>query len=443
MMSMVLSLQIIITAFLFITTTATATASASSPPSGFTMDLIHRRTINSSSSRRSNNNDTYDQLLSSSSPYADVVFDNYEYLMKLKIGTPPVEIEATIDTGSDMIWTQCLPCLHCHKQRNPIFDPSKSSTYKEECSSNTSSCDYDLYYGDGTYSKGRLATETVTIQSTSGHSYVMPEIVIGCSHNSSEAIRSTASGIVGLGRQPLSLISQIGLGAFSYCFSPEEGTSSKISFGSNAIVSGDGTVSTPMFLKEDKPTFYYLNLDAVSVGKARVETLGTPFHAVDGNIVIDSGSTAFYLPASYLSLVRELVEKVVTAEKVDSEETLCYKTNSMDLFPVITVHFSGGADLVLDKNNTYMAFNGQVICLMIMSAPATPFAEKAVFGNRAQSNFLVGYDRSSLQVSFKPTHCADVTQAMPRDSTSAASSFLQLFHIKFVLFILVLSLIRP
>ncbi|KAG2286064.1 hypothetical protein Bca52824_045668 [Brassica carinata] len=59
MMIMTLSLQIL-TAFLFITATA-----SSPPPSGFTMDLIHRRT-NSSSSQRPN---TDDQLRSS--PYAD------------------------------------------------------------------------------------------------------------------------------------------------------------------------------------------------------------------------------------------------------------------------------------------------------------------------------------------------------------------------------------
>ncbi|KAJ4903163.1 Eukaryotic aspartyl protease family protein [Raphanus sativus] len=431
LMSMVLSLQII-AAFLFIT------AAASSPPSGFTMDLIHRRT-NSSSSRHSNPDDLR------SSPRADVFFDTSEYLMKLQIGTPPVEIEAVLDTGSEVIWTQCVPCLNCYYQRNIIFDPSKSSTYKERiCNTSDHTCDYTLLYGDQSYSEGIFATETITLQSTSGHSYVMPKTLIGCSHNSSGFGATTASGIVGLSLGSLSLISQMGkdmLGAFSYCFSPER--TSKISFGSNAIVSGEGTVSTPMFMKKEKPGFYYLNLDAVSVGETRVETLGTPFHAVDGNIVIDSGTTLTYLPASYCSLVRESVEKVVTsAERVTFPDldTLCYKTNTMDIFPVITMHFSVGADLVLDKNNTYKAMdNGEAICLMILCSPMTPVAEEAVFGNRAQNNFLVSYDRSSLQVSFKPTDCG-VTEDKPRDSTSAAS-FLQ-FNIKFVLFLVVLSLIR-
>ena len=54
MMSMALSLQII-TALLFVTVVTVS----SSPPAGFTMDLIHRRSNSSSSTGRSN---TYDQL---------------------------------------------------------------------------------------------------------------------------------------------------------------------------------------------------------------------------------------------------------------------------------------------------------------------------------------------------------------------------------------------
>ena len=96
---------------------------------------------------------------------------------------------------------------------------------------------------------------------------------------------------------------------------------------------------------------------------------------------------------------------------------------------MITMHFSGGADLVLDKHNTYMAY-GHAICLVILCN-----AEEALFGNRAQNNFLVGYDHSSRLVSFKPTDC-EVAQDIPRDSISAA--LVLQFNIKFVLFILVI-----
>ncbi|CAH8304330.1 unnamed protein product [Eruca vesicaria subsp. sativa] len=376
-----LSIQII-TFFLF-----TATLSSSSPPSGFSIDLFQRRS-NSSSSR----------ISLGSSPYADTIFASFDYIMKLQIGTPPVEIEAFLDTGSDLIWTNCLPCTNCFKP----FDPSKSSTYKEK-TCNGSSCLYEIIYLDKSYSRGTFATETVTIQSTSGQPYVMPETIIGCSHNSSVDFKAFPSGVVGLNWGPLSLVSQMGedmLGLMSYCFS-RKGTS-KLNFGSNAIVSGNGTVSANLFRKKEPPNMYYLNLDAVSVGKTRVETLGTQFHATNGNIIIDSGTTYTYLPESYCNKVRTEVENVVKAEREASspDNMLCYKTSNMDFFPVITMHFQGGADLVLDKYNTFKT-NGEVTCLMIICDLLIP-----TFGNRGQNNFLVGYDPSSQLVSFKPTNCS-------------------------------------
>ncbi|CAH8361371.1 unnamed protein product [Eruca vesicaria subsp. sativa] len=190
------------------------------------------------------------------------------------------------------------------------------------------------------------------------------------------------------------------LGHMSYCFSGERGTS-KLNFGSNAIVSGDGTVAANMSRKKEESYMYYLNLDAVSVGKTRVETLGTPFHATNENILIDSGTTYTYFPESYCNKVKTAVENVVKAERVAAPDNmLCYRTTNMDLFPVITMHFQGGADLVLDKYNTFIINNGKFICLIIFCRP------RAVFGNRAQNNFLVGYDTSSQLVSFKPTNCS-------------------------------------
>ncbi|CAI0419710.1 unnamed protein product [Linum tenue] len=67
---------------------------------------------------------------------APVVSGNGEFLMELAVGTPPVSYSAIVDTGSDLIWTQCDPCTNCYKQPTPIFDPSKSSTFaKLPCSS--------------------------------------------------------------------------------------------------------------------------------------------------------------------------------------------------------------------------------------------------------------------------------------------------------------------
>ncbi|KAF0905253.1 hypothetical protein E2562_003854 [Oryza meyeriana var. granulata] len=46
------------------------------------------------------------------------------YHMNLSTGTPPLTFPAIIDTGSDLIWTQCAPCTKCFKQLTLLFEPS-------------------------------------------------------------------------------------------------------------------------------------------------------------------------------------------------------------------------------------------------------------------------------------------------------------------------------
>lgn len=110
---------------------------------------------------------------------APVVAGNGEFLMKLAIGSPPRSFSAIMDTGSDLIWTQCKPCQQCFDQSTPIFDPEESSSFsKLSCSSElcgalpTSTCDgdsceYFYTYGDFSSTHGVLAAETFTFGDSS------------------------------------------------------------------------------------------------------------------------------------------------------------------------------------------------------------------------------------------------------------------------------------
>lgn len=62
------------------------------------------------------------------------------YIVTVGLGTPKRDLSLIFDTGSDLTWTQCQPCTRsCYSQKEPIFDPSKSSSYANvSCSS--SSC---------------------------------------------------------------------------------------------------------------------------------------------------------------------------------------------------------------------------------------------------------------------------------------------------------------
>ncbi|KAK9188185.1 hypothetical protein WN944_019584 [Citrus x changshan-huyou] len=94
----------------------------------------------------------------------------------------------------------------------------------------------------------------------------------------------------------VSLVSQMGPslgGKFSYCMVPlsllEAAKSTKINFGTNGVVSCSGVISTPLVARNPK-TFYFLPLEAISVGNQRIEVLDSSSSGTkEGNAIIDSG----------------------------------------------------------------------------------------------------------------------------------------------------------
>ncbi|KAJ4721413.1 aspartic proteinase CDR1-like [Melia azedarach] len=409
---------------------------------GFSVELIHR---DSPKSPFHNPNETsYTQVINAlhrsfnrvklidakcSSPgsaEADIVANDGEFLMEISIGTPPVEMLAIADTGSDLIWTQCIPCIRCFKQKAPLFNPSLSSTYYDlpclsnQCSSmdgtscsvlGTGDCVYSVTYGDNSFSNGSLALDTITLGSTSGLPVAFPKTIIGCGHDNGGIFSPKSSGIVGLGGGNVSLVSQLGpliAGKFSYCLVPVpiKHSRSKINFGTNGVVPGSGLPSTPLIAKDPK-TFYFVTLEAISVGKHRIPVDNLSFGASrDGNIIIDSGTTFTLLPKAFNSKVLSAVSSVINAIPVaDPKGTfdLCYNISTHNEFSAldITVHFTG-ANVKLSALNTIARISDEIICLAFQGVNLT----LGVYGFWMQTNFLVGYDIEQRTVSFQPIDCS-------------------------------------
>ncbi|KOM49250.1 hypothetical protein LR48_Vigan08g007700 [Vigna angularis] len=406
---------------------------------GFSVEIIHRDSPKSpfySSSetkfqrvsnalRRSINRGNHFSKASPNTVSATVIPDLGEYLMKYAVGTPPRNVFGVLDAGSDIIWMQCEPCRNCFKQDTPLFNPSKSTTYKTipckstichsvlgtSCSSSiTKNCKYDISYGDGAFSQGDLSVETLTLGSTNGSPIPLPRTAIGCGHNNSINFQGKNSGIVGLGRGPVSLINQLGSSVgwkFSYCLVPEtpnSKASSRLNFGDAAVVQGRGTVSTPLFSKPQQ-VFYYLTLQGFSVGNNRRE-IGSSLSIFggEGNMVIDSGTTLTLLPDDVYKWLESAVSHAVKLKPVQDPNQvlgLCYKGTLDKLdFPVITAHFRG-ANVLLHPMNTFVEVADKVLCFAFQ-----PTQNGAVFGNLAQQNLLVGYDLKKNTVSFKQTDCS-------------------------------------
>ncbi|KNA06676.1 hypothetical protein SOVF_178820 [Spinacia oleracea] len=337
----------------------------------------------------------------------DLIPNGGEYLMKIAIGTPPVEFTPVVDTGSDLIWLQCSPCQRCIHQESPFFDPEISSTYRtipcnsQSCTypdldsgcipnsiTNNESCVYISIYGDGTKSTGILSTDTISFPSAT-----FPSLIIGCGYDQQGHLGIHGDGIVGLGLGPLSLASQLGPNTnhkFSYCLTPRTSSvAGKLKFG--ADVTASGVVSTP-FTTQDPPTFYFLTLDGITVGNSSVR--------VGRDMIIDSGTTLTFLPTSIYDSIKTAVKDAIAVTAVPDPNKAfepCYETLPSGV-PDMVFNFKG-ADVVLKNVNTFITV-GSLSCLAIV-----PSDDSFMFGNIAQVNFEVAYDFKAKQISFAPTDC--------------------------------------
>ncbi|KAM0912861.1 hypothetical protein ACQ4PT_012549 [Festuca glaucescens] len=237
------------------------------------------------------------------------------YLVDLAIGTPPLPMTAVLDTGSDLIWTQCdAPCRKCFPQPAPLYAPARSATYanvscrstlcdalrvdpSSRCSVPERGWPYYFSYGDGTSTDGVLATETLTFESGA----TVHGIAFGCgteNHGSTD----NSSGVVGMGRGPLSLVSQLGVTRFSYCFTPfKDKTASPLFLGPSSAALSTTAMSTPFAPNPSgggrRSSYYYLNLEGISVGETLLPIDPVVFQVSPmggGGFIIDSGTTLIH-----------------------------------------------------------------------------------------------------------------------------------------------------
>nr|GMC55991.1 aspartic proteinase CDR1-like [Ipomoea batatas] len=346
------------------------------------------------------------------------------YVMKYSIGTPPFETYGLVDTGSDVTWTQCEPCIDCFPQSLPIFDPKNSKSYKTAmcndsdttCSldqgfhcSNDKICQYGVFYGDYSQTVGNVATETLTIGDAS-----FKNVVLGCGHrNKVKFSNSSASGIVGLGYSNVSIIKQLRKeigGKFAHCLSPQSDSKSYISFGNDAIVKGPDDVLIPFAISPEQP-FYWVILQSMSVGDKNFTIQQSPGERVEayGNIIIDSGTTVTRIPPDVFDGMKSELMKHINDTPIDDPQGffgLCYSTTTTKSVkikvPKIVAHFAGG-DVELSPRGLFEEVEEGISCLTIVP---NNMMGLSIFGCQSQVDYLVGFDLDFNAVTFKPADCS-------------------------------------
>ncbi|WOL05104.1 hypothetical protein Cni_G13827 [Canna indica] len=357
--------------------------------------------------------------------HALVEWGAFEYLISFSIGTPPFPITAILDTGSDLIWTQCIPCFNCIPQLVPYFDPSNSSTFsllpcsdpycnavESRCTLNL--CQYWAMYGDFTVTQGFLAMETFAFGT--GHSGTqITGLAFGCGMVNNGTL-SNSTGIVGMARGPLSLPSQLRPKRFSYCLTPfGSASSSHLFLGDMADLNSLGGVvqSTPMVPNPSAyGSFYYLGLQGISLGHTILPVPGSAFELRNdgsGGVIIDSGTFLTLLnPTAYDAIKKDIVSAVplpvanITEELRSIGVDLCFELMETALpeMPEMVFHFEGG-DMVFPRDK-YMLLEPEsgFFCLMIASENDT-----SILGNYQQQDMHILYDLEANVLSFAPAYC--------------------------------------
>ncbi|KAM3685451.1 hypothetical protein ACJW31_11G118600 [Castanea mollissima] len=266
-------------------------------------------------------------LVSPDSAQSDIISNRGKYLMKYSIGMPLVPILGIADTSSDLIWLQCKPYTKCSIQTAPPFYPEMSTTYKSiSCTSSKITC-----YG---HSHSGINNKP---------SMPLLETIIGCGHDNVGNFDNKGSDIVGIRSGAVSLVSQL-----SSSIGGKDKKLSKLNhFEGVYIYSGRRTMSTPLVPKI-LDTFYFLTLD--------------------GNIVIESGTTLTMLPKEFYSKFESAVAEEINLERGDDpSDVLTYFT---------------GADVKLNPATTFVQINEELV--------------------------IFGYDLVEKTVSFKPTDCINL-----------------------------------
>ena len=269
--------------------------------------------------------------------------------------------------------------------------------------------------------RGTLAVDKLAVGSDVFHG-----VVFGCSDSSAGGPPAQASGLVGLGRGPLSLVSQLSVRRFMYCLPPPVSrTPGKLVLGAaaDAVRNVSDRVTITMSSSTRYPSYYYLNLDGLAVGDQTprmVKAMAPPPTARRGaapaggggsanayGMIVDIASTISFLETSlYDELADDLEEELRLPRATPSRRLgldLCFilpEGVGMDRVYVPTVSLSfDGRWLELERDRLFVE-DGRTMCLMVGKTSGV-----SILGNFQQQNMHVLYNLRRGKITFAKASC--------------------------------------
>lgn len=368
---------------------------------------------------------------------------NVSLTVSVSAGTPPQPAIMVLDTGSELSW------LHCRKTAaTPLsFSPAISSSYRPTpCSSATCttrtrdftlpvSCDPKklchavLSYADASSVEGNLATDNFYLDGSSSNP--LTGLVFGCmdTGSSSNPEDSKTTGLIGMNRGSLSLVSQTGFNKFSYCISGRDS--------SGVLLFGDADFPwlTPLnytpLVQMSKPLPYYdriaytVQLEGIRVGATVLplpKSVFVPDHTGAGQTMVDSGTQfTFLLGPAYTALRNEFLKQTKGILRLLDDPNfvfqgamdLCYRVevsrNGLPPLPAVALMFRGVEMSVNGEKLLYrvpgMTRGGDGVHCLTFGNSDLLGVEAYVIGHHHQQNMWMEFDLLKSRVGLAEFSC--------------------------------------
>ncbi|XP_048135399.1 aspartic proteinase PCS1-like [Rhodamnia argentea] len=373
---------------------------------------------------------------------------NITLTVSVSVGFPPQPATMVLDTGSELSWLRCSS----PKVQQPVFHPLASKSYSPvPCSSPTcaaqtrdlpvpASCDPSklchviVSYADASSAEGTLASDALLIGPSARPGFLFGCMDSGQSSSPDEDARTT--GLMGMNRGSLSLVTQMGLGKFSYCISGLD-SSGVLLFGDAGFDWVGPLNYTPLVqISTPLPYFdrvaYTIQMDGIKVsGKVLPlpKSVFEPDHTGAGQTMVDSGTQfTFLLGPVYAALKNEFSRQTRGSARVLNDPNfvfqgamdLCYLVPSarpeLPELPEVRLVFRGAEMSVPGRRLLYRVpgeWRGSdwVYCFTFGNSDLLG-VEAFVIGHHHQQDMWMEFDLERSRVGFAEVRCDLASQRL-------------------------------
>ncbi|CAL1358788.1 unnamed protein product [Linum trigynum] len=356
------------------------------------------------------------------------------FVAKFSLGNPPQPQKALIDSGSSLTWLYCQRDADSEykKGMNPSFRLFKSSTFRyvacnhPVCADSFHSDCHDSrcifmasYHAKGEDAVGYVSIDTLKVNRPKEGTKEL-NFTFGCNVGTPSGLREMGfDGILGVGPEKTSIVSQLGGGPLAMCFGPLDAKD----YRANYLAVGEGVELgwNPAPMSFGTGMHYYVRVVSVFLGQTEIKA-EINGGAGDGIASVDSGSSSTVVPDYAYTDIKDEIKLLLDAAGAEpasiGPNELCYlgrpdmllkAAATTKTFPSLFINLEGGSRFELPIESLFqVSDDGKHYCLWLIRSsyiPALKGDSTLLIGINAFQFHRVVFDSERKQMSVEQMAC--------------------------------------